>query len=744
MKKIIKIAFIGQPNVGKSLLINSLAHADMKVGNFSGVTVEKAQAKMMHKGYELEIIDLPGTYSLDGYSHEEMLSKNYINSGEYDILVDVCDSTNIERNLLLTAQLLERDKKMIIALNMSDEAKNEGIQIDAKKMSELLSLPCIKVSAKTKENLSLLLDEVISLFQSDKNLENSQQWANTENSNSKNMAQEISAQSPKNSKNSTPKIPTNKRIFSDGIEMEIIKLSKFLAQKDDPNANALKLSYRELAIALIKGENEIYKKLHDKAIWLELSPRLTAISNRLYAQFDTKSIKEIFAQDLAAFASGVAAECVSYKSDERLPLTHKIDKVLIHRFFGLPIFLFFMWAIFQLTFSLGEIPMGWIEDAFGALGDAIKSLIDEEKNPQLCSLIVDGALGGVGAVLSFLPNIVILFFGISLLETTGYMARVAYLLDGFFHRFGLHGKSFIPLVTGFGCSVPAFMAARTLKNRKDRLLTLFITPFAQCGAKLPVFVLFCSAFAPENQAGNWLFGIYIFSAIIGLICAKILRKIAFKGPDEPFVMELPKYRMPNWNLVWFSIYHKAKMYMKKAGTYILAASVLIWWAQTYPYNEEMRTQFDTKIELSKDEGEKTQLLITKQNYLLENSYLGSVGRAISPIFAPLGFGWQESVSILTGLAAKEVVIATMGVLYSVGIDENEESAVLSDKLKEAMSPKTALAFVLFTMFYNPCLAATMVFRRESGAWKYTGALFIFTFIVAYICALGGILVYNLL
>ena len=702
MKKIIKIVLIGQPNVGKSLLINALSGADMKVGNFSGVTVEKAQAKMSYKDYELEIIDLPGTYSLEGYSQEEKISKSFIESGEYDVLVNVLDSTNLERNLLLSAQLLEKNKKTILALNMSDEAKKEGIDINYAGMSELLGVDVIGVSAHKKENLPALLDAIISVFEAGKR--------------------------------------ANKRIFSDEIENEISLLKDFLEQKDDENIKALNLSLQEISILLLKGENELYQKLHNKAIWLELAPLLNEAKNRLYVQFETKSIKHIFASELNAFANGICAECVKYTKTAKT--AHKADKILMNRFLGIPIFLFFMWVIFQLTFSLGQYPMDWIESGVSALQESVKTIINEEKNPEFVSLISDGIIGGVGAVLSFLPNIVILFFGISLLETTGYMARVAYLLDGIFHRFGLHGKSFIAIVTGFGCSVPAFMAARTLKNPKDRLLTLFVTPFAQCGAKLPVFVLFCSAFAPEDQAGNWLFYIYIFGALMGLVCAKILRLTAFRGVDEPFVMELPKYRMPNWSLVWFSIYNKAKMYIKKAGTFILAASVLIWWAQTYPYNEQIRADFDSKIELAASDEAKDELETTKQNYLLEHSYLGTLGRFISPIFAPLGFEWRESVSLLTGLAAKEVVVATMGVLYSAGTELDETSTALSAKLKEAMSEQTALAFILFAMFYNPCLAATMVFRREAGGWRYVAWLFIFTFVVAYICAFGGILAYK--
>lgn len=318
------------------------------------------------------------------------------------------------------------------------------------------------------------------------------------------------------------------------------------------------------------------------------------------------------------------------------------------------------------------------------------------------------------------------------------MARVSFLLDGFFHKFGLHGKSFIPLVTGFGCSVPAFMATRTLKNQKDRLLTLFIINFMSCGARLPVYVLFVGAFAPESQAGNWLFAIYILGAILGLIAAKILRMTAFKGPDEPFVMEMPKYRIPNWNLVWFMVYNKAKMYIKKAGTFILAAAVLIWIASTFPLHKDVVADYEQKIELATSDEQKDELSFELEKYLIENSYLGMTGKIIEPVFAPLGFDWRLSVSLISGLAAKEVAISTMGVLYSLGGEVDENNDGLIQKIQEAIPIEVAIAYVLFIMLYNPCLAATIVFGKEAGGYKYIAYLFIFTTFVAYLVSFVGL------
>lgn len=622
MNKTIKIALVGQPNVGKSMLINSISNSRLKVGNFSGVTVEKKEVIFKYKDYNIKIIDLPGSYSLENYSLEEKVVKNFLNQNEYDIILNVIDSTNLQRNLLLTSELLDLNKKMVIALNMSDEAKKENILINNEKLSSLLNTPCIKTSATKKDGITELLEQIIKTFEEDKTT------------------------------------------FKHSFTTHILNHDEILAKRFN-------------------------------------------------------------------FIKNLIQQCVKIEEIKEKTTTEKIDSILMNKFIGLPIFLFFMWGLFQLTFTLGEIPMDYIDTFFSSFIDVIKNIIGDN---QLSSLLGDGVIAGVSAVVMFLPNILILFLGISLLEGTGYMSRVAFLLDGTFHKFGLHGKSFIPLVTGFGCSVPAYMAARTLKNERDKLLTLFIIGFMSCGARLPIYVLFVGAFFGSNNAGNILFVIYISGAILGLFAAKFLRAVVFKGKDEPFVMEMPKYRLPSLKLVYKEITNKAFMYLKKAGTFILAASILIWFMSNYPKYPNIEDEINQKIELAINDEVKKELQNELALYNLENSYLGKLGKFSEPFFAPLGFDWKMAVALEAGLAAKEVVVSTLSILYGLGESENpdEPTTTLVEKIKTNIPFEAAISFIVFVMIYLPCLAASMVFTKEAGGWKYLGYLFIFTTTTAWI------------
>ncbi len=685
--KHIKIALVGQPNVGKSMLINSISNAHLHVGNFTGVTVEKSEVLFDYKEYHFTVVDLPGTYAFTDYTIEERVTHDYLCAESYDLIINVVDSTNLEKNLQLSSELMSMSKSMVMALNMSDEAEKEGIEINSKYMSQLLGVPCVKVSAATKMGIKELIEAVIVQYETN--------------------------------------IQEAKLIFSEPVEEEIAVIVNYLTKHKYEAIN----SYRNVAINLLKNNKKTYARIHDNPIWTELQPILIEASRHVELHHDSDDIKEAFAEEYASFNRGIVAEVLKQeKQEEKKTLTEKIDSVLIHPILGIPIFLFFMWSLFQITFELGSIPMDWIDGFFGWFGDTIGATIP---NNDIRSLIVDGIIAGVGAVVLFVPNIMILFIGIALLESTGYMSRVAFLLDGFFHKFGLHGQSFIPLVTGFGCSIPAYMSARILKNDRDRLLTLFIIGFMSCGARLPVYVLFAGAFFAPEMAGNILFMIYISGALLGLIAAKILKLTAFKGVDEPFVMEMPKYRLPSLKLIWHTVLSKILMYLKKAGTFIAAASMLVWFLSNYPHAKELEDAYAAKIEMASSEVEKATFTNELAMANLEQSYLGSIGKFSEPLFAPLGFDWKMSIALQTGLAAKEVVVSTLGVLYSLGKDVKEEDSSLADAISKNIPFASAISFIVVIMIYLPCLAASIVFTREAGGIKYFFYLFALTSLIAY-------------
>ncbi|RAZ61562.1 ferrous iron transport protein B [Campylobacter hyointestinalis] len=688
MKKEFIVALVGQPNVGKSQLLSSISGANPKIGNFAGVTVDKYEATLVKGDIILNFIDLPGLYSLDDFSKDESVAKDFLMKSKYDMILNVVDSTNLERNLFLTSELMALGKKMVVALNMDDEAKSEGVEIDDKHLSSILNIPAVKVSSVKKTNFSNLLDTIIDVL----------------------------------SKPYTP----NKLKFSDQIEEELI----YLAQKiDEANFKKNEICSRQAAILFLLEDKKFYTMSHEDPKMLFLIPEIKKVFDNIKQKTQNNSIEDVLIDEYHSFAKGAALETQNIKAQKSTDITKKIDSILIHRFFGLPIFLFFMWLLFQATFTLGEVPMQYIEMVFAWFGDSVAANLNDD---MLKSIIVDGIIAGVGTVILFLPNIIILFLGIALLETTGYMARVAFLLDGFFHKFGLHGKSFIPLVTGFGCSIPAYMAARTLKSQKDRLLTMFIIGFMSCGARLPVYVLFAGAFFKPENAGNVLFFIYISGALLGLIAAKVLRILVFKGDDEPFVMEMPKYRLPSVKLIWLTIYSKSMMYLKKAGTFILAASILVWFVSTFPQNPNIEEKYQQQIQLASSDELKLELTHQKDQELMENTYLGMFGKAIEPVFAPLGFNWKMSVATVSGLAAKEVIVSTLGVLYSLGGEVSENNTTLQQTLAKNIPFASAMAFIVFVMVYLPCLAATAVFSKEAESKKYTFYLITFTFCTAWV------------
>ena len=606
MKKI-KVAMVGQPNVGKSSIINAISEARLHVGNFAGVTVEKKEVFIKKGDFDIDIVDLPGIYSLNAYTPEEQVAKNYLLNEDYDLIINVVDANVLQRNLIFTMQLLDMNKNLILVVNMIDEVEKKGGHIDAQKLSTLLGIPVILTSAKENRGVDEIVDRLIEVYNS-------------------------------------PKIE-KKIYYNEKIEEEIEKLSSILLKsphfKDKEEA-------RFYIIRLLEKDEDIYKIIHDLPIFLELHEALGDSIKKLKLEFDEENVTDILADERNALAKSLTMQIMIMPRKESL--TDKIDNILIHPIFGLPIFLFFMWALFQLTFEIGSIPMDYIDETVTNFADWLRKILPQG---DLNSVITDGVIPAVGAIIMFLPNILVLFLGINLLEQTGYMARAAFLLDGFLKRFGLQGKAFIPLVSGFGCTVPAYMAARTLKNPKDRLITMLVLGFMNCSARLPVYVLLIAAFFPTQNAGNVLFVIYIGGAMLGLLVAKVLRTVLFKGEPEPFVMEMPPYRFPSIKALLMELWIKAKLFIKKAGTFIAGAAMIVWFLSSYPVNESLEKEYAKKIELAVDEKQKTTLENELAAKELENSFLGQFGKAVEPVFAPIGFDWRMSVATISGLAAKE-------------------------------------------------------------------------------------------
>ncbi|MEN8152745.1 MAG: ferrous iron transport protein B [Acidobacteriota bacterium] len=700
-KKEIVVALVGNPNSGKTSTFNRLVGSNQKVGNFPGVTVEKHEGEIKYKGYKLHIIDLPGTYSLTAYSPEEVITRNYLIEEKHDVVVDIIDSTNIDRNLYLTTQLMELESDMLVALNMIDEVEKDNIQIDFKQLQKLLGSHVIPTSAVKDIGINSLLDHIIRVYEG-----------------------KIS-------------IAKNKLTFSTKMEEDILEMENILRNDEDLTS---RYHPRWLAIKLFENDQIIYKMVKERAIWIRVSKKLQEVIKE-FEQIFNSDPELVLTEDRHSFIRGAIKETVNVPKIEKKSLTDKIDSILINRILGLPIFLGIMWLIFQFTFTLGEPFMNFIESIFSIFGNTVRGVVPAG---LLRSLLIDGIISGVGGVLVFIPNIILLFLSIALLEGTGYMSRAAFVIDKIMHKVGLHGKSFIPMITGFGCSVPAIMATRTLKNRSDRIVTMLIIPFMSCGAKLPVYILLIGAFFPPAMAGNILFSIYIFGVFIAIISAKLLKTTFFKGESEPFVMELPPYRMPTLRSLFHQTNFKAKMYIKKAGTIILFASIIIWGASNFPKNNYVEEQFQkdiVKIESSpgltdSEITAKIKLLeIKTRSEQLEYSFAGRMGKFIEPVIKPIGFDWRIGVAIVAGFAAKEIVVSTLGTIFSLG-EIDEKSKDLAKKLKsdDKFNKSVALALMIFVLLYVPCIAATTVFLKESGSWKWTRFYIFYTITVAWIMA----------
>ena len=762
----IRIALAGNPNCGKTTIFNNITGAKQHVGNYPGVTVEKKEGHTKFEGQELMFIDLPGTYSLTARSLDELVARNVIVNDNPDVIVNVLDASNLERNLYLAAQLLELEKPMVIALNMADVAEDMGIKYDIKKMAEMTGATIVSTVGRTNIGTKDLLAATINVAASQK----------------------------------APGVTVN---YGDLLESKIAELVAELQK-----AGTVTYPLRWIAIKLLEKDADVIGKVMRFENTEAVIEKAKAIREEIKDQVD---LDVVFQEYRHRFAVEVYNACLTQAPTQLETRSDRYDKILTHRILGLPIFMVVMWLLFNFVNTVGAIPQGWIEDGFTALQAWVVTAIPEG---QLQSLISDGIIAGVGAVLSFVPLILLLFLGISFLEDTGYMARAAFVIDRVMRACGLHGKSFIPLLLGFGCSVPSVMGARILDNYKDRMVTILITPFMSCSARLPVYTLFAAAFFPPEWAGTVVFGVYALGIVFGIVFAKIFRKYLFAGEAEPFVMELPPYHLPTLKATLTHMFERGIMYLKKAGTFILAASILVWFITTYPMDVEYSKDYDAlhdqvaqtyemkdaetlahfgiatdeqkdqvneivdnmkstvadattqaedageaapEIEVE-DDSEAPELFndIKEQNEQLfpvawamyknqanlddenqkideeqkseklEQSYAAMFGKAINPVLKPLGFDWKIGVSLVAGLAAKEVVVSTLGTIYAVGGDTDHPQA-LTDYLQNDphFTPLIALTLMLFILIYPPCIAALAVIKRETGSWKWM--LFMFCY-----------------
>lgn len=762
----IRIALAGNPNCGKTTMFNNITGAKQHVGNYAGVTVEKKEGYKKFDGHELLFIDLPGTYSLTARSLDELVARNVIVNDNPDVIVNVLDASNLERNLYLAAQLLELEKPMVIALNMSDVAEDMGIKYDLKKMAEMTGATIVSTVGRTNIGTKELLEATVSVAASQK----------------------------------APGVTIN---YGDLLEGKISELVEELKQ-----AGTVTYPLRWVAVKLLEKDADVIGKVMRFENTEAVIEKAKAIREEIKDQVD---LDVVFQEYRHRFAVEVYNTCLTQAPTQLETRSDRYDKILTHRILGLPIFMVVMWLLFNFVNTVGAIPQGWIEDGFTALQAWVVTVIPEG---QLQSLISDGIIAGVGAVLSFVPLILLLFLGISFLEDTGYMARAAFVIDRVMRACGLHGKSFIPLLLGFGCSVPSVMGARILDNYKDRMVTILITPFMSCSARLPVYTLFAAAFFPPEWAGTVVFGVYALGIVFGIVFAKIFRKYLFAGEAEPFVMELPPYHLPTLKATLTHMFERGIMYLKKAGTFILAASILVWFITTYPMDVEYSKDYDAlhdqvaqtyemkdaetlahfgiatdeqkdqvneivdnmkstvadattqaedageaapEIEVEDDseapelfndikdqneqlfpvawamyknsvnlDDENQKIDEQKNSEKLEQSYAAMFGKAINPVLKPLGFDWKIGVSLVAGLAAKEVVVSTLGTIYAVGGDTDHPQA-LTDYLQNDphFTPLIALTLMLFILIYPPCIAALAVIKRETGSWKWM--LFMFCY-----------------
>ncbi|MBF0331558.1 MAG: ferrous iron transport protein B [Candidatus Omnitrophica bacterium] len=679
-KKKLRIALCGNPNAGKTSLFNALTGGRQHVGNWAGVTVEKKEGYTTFGDYSVEVVDLPGTYSLTAFSMEELIARDYIIHEAPDVVINVIDSTNLERNLYLSTQLIELGCKAVIALNMADEARHKGIVINMQKLGELVGMPVVSTVAKDGTGIKDLLREAVAVKES--------------------------------------KEPLSRHIhinYGADVENEIKKIQGEL--RKDAVLSGL-YSTRWLAVKLLEHDKQVFQEAMSGTADHTGVLAQVELSHAHIEKILNDESEIILADARYGFIKGVLGETYSHRTIDRITLSDNIDKVLTNRILGIPILIGLLWVMFQTTFVLGAYPMAWIDSLVGVLSTYVSSVLPAG---ILKDLVVNGIISGVGGVVVFLPNIMILFFFISLFEDTGYMARAAFIMDRVMHTLGLHGKSFIPMIMGFGCNTTAIISTRTLENKTDRMLTILINPLISCSARLPVYILLAGAFFGKN-AGTVIFGVYLTGIVLAILVGQVFRKTLFRGEAAPFVMELPPYRWPTMHSILIHVWDKGSIFLKKVGGVILIAAILIWFVTAFP-----RPSHAPDGAVAPD--------------AMAQSYAGQAGKLVEPVLRPLGFGWKGGVALLTGVAAKEIVVSTFGVLYQAGDKVNHESEGLRNALRQDMTPLAALSFMLFTLIYIPCVGALGAMYRELGSLKWTlfavGYSLTLAWVVSFLVYQGG-------
>jgi len=712
--KVINVALVGNPNCGKTTLFNYASGSHERVGNYSGVTVDAKEAMLKKDGYTFKIVDLPGTYSITEYSPEELYVRTHIMEKMPDIVINVVDSSNLKRNLFLTTQLIDMNIKVVIALNMYDELEKRGVKFEYDALGEMLGIPIIPTVASKGIGVDELFKKLIDVYE-----------------------------------DRDPSVRHIHINYGPFIETAINKIQAEIWK--NPKITD-KQSSRYVAIKLLETDKTTLVQLKEYGNFEQIKSLTKSTIAELEKEYGERS-ETIITDAKYGFIDGAMKETYREPKKDKYKLKRELDDLLTHKVWGFPIFLFLMWLMFQATFTLGSFPMEWIDTGVQALGQWLQNVMSPG---ALRDLLVDGIIGGVGGVIIFLPNIMILFFFISLMEDTGYMARASFIMDKLMHKIGLHGKSFIPLVMGFGCNVPAIMATRTLDNKKDRILTMIITPFMSCSARLPVYVLLISAIFPQNQ-GLVLFTIYLIGILLAITTALIMKRVVFAKKEVPFVMELPPYRIPTLKNTSLHMWHKGQQYLKKMGNVILLASILIWALGYFPRHIDYSTNYDAQISVLRtnkqlqtpDKDQKVmQLEMSKESERQEKSYIGQLGHAIEPVIRPLGFDWKMGVSIITGLAAKEIVVSTMGILYQADPQADAGSGSLKEKIKEqthnkgefkgqaVFTPLVSFGFMLFILIYFPCVAVIAAIKKESS-WGWAVFTMVYTTAIAWVVAFAS-------